>query len=62
LLLPFGASGIPPPPPPAEVIVVNPEPEIEELNLMLPLLFLFGDTLAPPSPTVTVITVPTFTV
>ena len=51
-LLPFWAPS-PPFPPPAEVIVVNPEPEIE---LFEPEVFF-----AHPSPTVTVIAVPTVT-
>jgi hypothetical protein len=50
---------LPPPPPPAEVIVVNPEPEIDEFEPLFPLLPC--PTEAPPSPTVTVITVPTVT-
>jgi hypothetical protein len=54
-----GILNLEPAPPPAEVIVVNPEPEIEEFEPLLPLLFPTTD--APPSPTVTVITVPPFT-
>ena len=44
-----------PAPPPADVIVVNPEPDIEELLPLLPEFALPAN--APPSPTVTVITV-----
>jgi hypothetical protein len=48
----------PPPPPPALVIVVKPEPDIEEFEPEFILAgFEFGVP-APPSPTVTVITVP----
>ena len=50
----------PPPPPPAEVIVVKPEPEIEEFEPVLPSEE--SVTEAPPSPTVTVITIPPDTV
>jgi len=49
---------LPPPyPPPAEDIVVKPEPEIEEAVPLIPFKEL-PVTAAPPSPTVTVITVP----
>jgi len=51
----------PPPPPPAEVIVVKPEPDIDELLPLFPAGV--GEVIgAPPSPTVTVITVPPLTV
>jgi hypothetical protein len=52
----------PPPPPPVEVIVVTPEPDIEEFEPsdFLVYLYVISDvTAAPPSPTVTVIAVPT---
>ena len=54
----FGAfTSAPPAPPPVEVIVVKPEPEIEEFEPLFP--FVFEVVCAvPPSPTVTVITVP----
>jgi hypothetical protein len=59
--LPPVPISLPPNPPPAEDIVVNSEPEIEEATPEFPLV-LVDDTAAPPSPTVTVITVPLFTV
>jgi len=53
----------PPPPPPAEVIVLKPEPDIElfEPDALVNGLLLAGGA-EPPSPTVTVIVVPTSTV
>ena len=50
------------PPPPAEVIVVKPEPDIELLEPVFPCESTPLPIDAPPSPTVTVITVPPFTV
>ena len=45
-----------PPPPPADVIVVNPVPDMDEFEPLFPLETFVVP--APPSPTVTVITVP----